>query len=176
MSAHQSSSKYFFYDHQGHAFHPVHDGDVCGRAGGGAQIVPRGPASDGRTLSRKQFKIILTKSEIFVEDLGANVTTRVNGVELRPGHKRKILLGDLVEVPGCRLVLTNQTEHIPGYTQDRDSGEIAKKRALAMRSDGEFTTTIRQDQTRTLFLVPKDEYRKVAVKDFVRSHEPLHER
>src|SRR4051812_5697948 len=114
--------QYYLFNNHKRTFAEIKDGSICGRYDGEIQY-----PSD-TLMSRKHCRFYVVGNEVYVEDLKATNSTKVNTVPIQPLKRRRIRLNDVIEVGGQRFILTNQTKHAPSNIQD--ATRIKKYKAL----------------------------------------------
>lgn len=153
-------SKYFLYHNNSKSFREIRDGNEVGRTEGDL-VYPDDP-----TVSRRQCKIWINGSEVFIEDLGGTNPTYVNTVPMMPGKRRRIRLNDVIEFGGQRLVLTHQDRHAPSNTED-----VIRRRKqfrAVQKPDGSLTKSLTGltglIKEKTMVLVSRAQYRHMQLK------------
>ena len=160
---------FYLYNDRMKTFRLIRDGSVCGRTEGDIQF----PEDD--LVSLRQLQFTVTGNEVYVEDYNSTNKTRINGVHILPGRKRRIRLNDVIEFGLQRVVMTHQNAHAPGGTPDlQEKIRIFK---AAKRNDGSLTMSITQVVTRTRVHLDRASFRKLRVKRRViepaRTYAPL---
>ncbi|MBC7693073.1 MAG: FHA domain-containing protein [Methylotenera sp.] len=160
---------FYLYNDRLKTFRLIRDGSVCGRSEGDIQF------SEDDLVSQRQLQFTVAGNEVYVEDYNSTNKTRINGVHILPGRKRRIRLNDVIEFGLQRMVMTHQNAHAPGGTPDlQEKIRIFK---AAKRNDGSLTMSITKVVTRTRVHLDRASFRRLRVKrqvvDPVRTHAPF---
>src|SRR5690606_39071434 len=128
-----SKFSYFLFDNGKRSFLKIQDGSVLGRSEGDHRF------ESDYLISRKHCSFYISGNEIYIEDFDSTNRTKVNGVPIQSGRKRRILLNDVIEIGLQRFVLTNQDKRSPGNLQDMPSR--MKVYAARKKDDGSLTSS-----------------------------------
>lgn len=150
--------KFFLYHNNSKSFRELRDGSQAGRVEGDL-VYPNDP-----TVSRRQCRLSVVGTEVYIEDCGGTNPTYVNSVPLLPGKKRRIRLNDVIEFGEQRLVLTQQERHAPSNTEDLSRRRRSVFRAMK-RPDGSLTKTFTGMLVdTTLVLISRAKYRQLQIR------------
>ena len=148
--------QFFLYDLRIKAFHDVPDGLICGRKDGTLLF------QNDSLLSRRHCQFTVIRNEIYLEDFGGSNPSRVNSVPIQAKRKRRLRLGDLVEIGSQRFLLTHQNKIQLGTLTDQKTDPKMARR----KSDGSLTLQLSKEssistQTRTLISLSRSQFKKM---------------
>lgn len=156
----RSSQRFFLFHNNSGNFSEIGDGTVCGRVEG-ELLYP-----EDALISRRHCRFVISGSEVYIEDFGSKNSTRVNGVPLAPGRRRRLRLHDVIELGAQRLILTNREGYAPQNTQD-----AAETPRLGLeKTDGSITVVtgpfhlVEGKRNSTLVHLDRPTYQKLKVR------------
>lgn len=152
---------FFLYDLGAKEFHDVPNGLLCGRREGHLQF------QKDALLSRRHCQFTVIGNEIYVEDFGGVNPSKVNSVPIQSGRKRRLRLGDLVEIGAQRFLLMHQNQRPPGVLTDKKPDDRAARRKV----DGSLTLQLLRETatttlTRTLVRIDRSEFIRMKTRRF----------